>query len=175
MFARMLVIVSLLQPALFLMLLAPLGGMALCGYVMSFILYRKAQRTVTDGADISYRNPFELRPALGFGLLYAGVLFISKAAQTYLGDRGLIASSLLAGTTDVDAITLSILRLQQDGLLAWTAATAITLAAMTNTIVKVLLAGWFGGKPLMKYVAPGMMAILATGSLILIVFGFTHP
>jgi uncharacterized membrane protein (DUF4010 family) len=175
MFARMLVIVSLLQPALFLMLLAPLGGMALCGYVMSFILYRKAQRTVTDGADISYRNPFELRPALGFGLLYAGVLFISKAAQTYLGDRGLIASSLLAGTTDVDAITLSILRLQQDGLLAWTAATAITLASMTNTIVKVLLAGWFGGKPLMKYVAPGMMAILATGGLILIIFGFTHP
>jgi uncharacterized membrane protein (DUF4010 family) len=175
MFARMLVIVSLLQSDLFLMLLAPLGGMALCGYVMSFILYRKAQRTVTDGANISHRNPFELRPALGFGLLYAGVLFISKAAQTYLGDRGLYASSLLAGTTDVDAITLSILRLQQDGLLAAIAATAITLAAMTNTIVKVLLAGWFGGRPLIQYVAPGMVAILATGGLILIVFGFTHP
>ncbi|MCA9456084.1 MAG: DUF4010 domain-containing protein, partial [Nitrospira sp.] len=156
-------------------LLAPLGGMALCGYVMSFMLYGKAQRTVSDGQDISHRNPFELRPALGFGLLYAGVLFISKAAQTYLGDQGLYASSLLAGTTDVDAITLSVIRLQQDGLLAWTAATAVTLAAMTNTVVKALLAGWFGGKPLMKYVAPGMIAILATGSLILIVFGFTHP
>ena len=175
MFARMLVIVGLLQPNLSLMLLAPLGGMALCGYVMSFVLYGKTQRTPTDGSDISHRNPFELRPALGFGLLYAGVLFISKAAQTYLGDRGLYASSLLAGTTDVDAITLSIVRLQQDGLLAVTAATAITLAAMTNTVVKVLLAGWFGGTPLMKFVAPGMITILATGSLILIVFGFTHP
>jgi len=175
MFARMLVIVSLLQPDLSLMLLAPLAGMTLCGYAMSFILYGKAQRTPTNGADISHRNPFELRPALGFGLLYAVVLFISKAAQTYLGDRGLYASSLLAGLTDVDAITLSIVRLHQDGLLAVTAATAITLAAMTNTIVKVLLAGWFGGKPLIKYVAPGMIAILATGSLILIVFGFTHP
>ena len=175
MFARMLVIVSLLQPDLSLMLLAPLAGMALCGYVMSFILYGKAQHTETDSPDISHRNPFELRPALGFGILYAAVLFISKAAQTYLGDRGLYASSLLAGLTDVDAITLSIVRLHQDGLLAMTAATAITLAAMTNTIVKVLLAGWFGGKPLIKYVAPGMIAILATGSLILIVFGFTHP
>lgn len=175
MFARMLVIVSLLQPDLFLMLLAPLGGMAVCGYVMSFILYGKAQRTPADGPDVSHRNPFELRPALGFGVLYAGVLFISKAAQTYLGDQGLYASSLLAGTTDVDAIMLSIVRLQQDGLLAWTAATAITLAAMTNTIVKILLAGWFGGKPLMKYVAPGMIAILITGGLILTVFGFTHP
>ncbi|MDT3779154.1 MgtC/SapB family protein [Nitrospira sp. MA-1] len=175
MFARMLVIVSLLQPDLFLMLLAPLGGMSLCGYVMSFILFNKAQRVPPDGPDISHRNPFELRPALGFGVLYAGVLFISKAAQTYLGDQGLYASSLLAGTTDVDAIMLSIVRLQQDGLLAWTAATAITLAAMTNTIVKLLLAGWFGGKPLIKYVAPGMIAILATGSVILIVFGFTHP
>jgi uncharacterized membrane protein (DUF4010 family) len=175
MFARMLVIVSLLQPNLSLMLLAPLGGMALTGYVMSFILYGKAQRTASDGPDISHRNPFELRPALGFGLLYAGVLFISKAAQTYLGNKGLYASSLLAGTTDVDAITLSIIRLQQNGLQAWTAATAITLAAMTNTIIKILLAGWFGGKSLLKYVAPGMMAILAIGSLILIVFGFTHP
>ncbi len=178
MFARMLVIVSLLQPDLFLMLLAPLGGMALCGYVMSFILYGKAQRTTTDSTDspdISHRNPFELRPALGFGLLYAGVLFISKAAQTFLGDRGLYASSLLAGTTDVDAITLSIVRLQQEGLLAVTAATAITLAAMTNTIVKALLAGWFGGKPLIKYVAPGMIVVLATGGLILLIFGFTHP
>ncbi|HQU28949.1 MAG TPA: MgtC/SapB family protein [Nitrospirales bacterium] len=174
MFARMLVIVSLLQPDLFLMLLAPLGGMAVCGYVMSFILYGKAQRTPADGPDVSHRNPFELRPALGFGVLYAGVLFISKAAQTYLGDQGLYASSLLAGTTDVDAIMLSIVRLQQDGLPAWTAATAVTLAAMTNTVVKTLLAGWFGGKPLMKYVAPGMTAILITGGLILTVFGFTH-
>jgi len=175
MFVRMLVIVSLLQPDLFLMLLAPLGSMAISGYVMSFFLYSKAQGTGTDRPDISHRNPFELRPALGFGLLYAGVLFISKAAQTFLGDRGLYASSLLAGTTDVDAITLSIVRLQQDGLLAATAATAITLAAMTNTIVKVLLAGWFGGKTLMKYVAPGMIVILATGALILLVFGFTLP
>ncbi|GJL58535.1 MAG: hypothetical protein NPIRA03_13920 [Nitrospirales bacterium] len=175
MFARMLVIVSLLQPDLFLMLLMPLGGMAVCGYVMSFLLYGKAQRTPADGPDVSHRNPFELRPALGFGVLYAGVLFISKAAQTYLGDQGLYASSLLAGTTDVDAIMLSIVRLRQDGLQAWTAATAITLAAMTNTIIKLLLAGWFGGKPLMKYVAPGMIAIMVTGGLILTVFGFTHP
>ncbi len=175
MFARMLVIVSLLQPDLFLMLLMPLGGMAVCGYVMSFLLYGQAQRTPADGPDVSHRNPFELRPALGFGVLYAGVLFISKAAQTYLGDQGLYASSLLAGTTDVDAIMLSIVRLRQDGLQALTAATAITLAAMTNTIVKLLLAGWFGGKPLMKYVAPGMIAIMVTGGLILTVFGFTHP
>ncbi len=175
MFARMLIIVSLLQPDLFLMLLAPLGGMALTGYVMSYILYGKAQRAISDGPDISHRNPFELRPALGFGLLYAVVLLISKAAQTFLGNQGLYASSLVAGTTDVDAITLSMIRLQQDGLPAWTAATAITLAAITNTIVKMLLAGWFGGKRLIQYVAPGMITILATGSLILIVFGFTHP
>ena len=115
-------------------------------------MYGKAQRTVSDGSDISPRNPFELRSALGFGLLYAGVLFISKkAAQTYSGDPGLYVSSLLAG------------------------ATTITVDAMTNTIVKALLAGWFGGRLLIKYVAPGMIAILATGGLILIIFGFTHP
>lgn len=174
MFARVLVITGLLLPELSLMLLAPLGGMAISGYVMSGFLYRKAQRTPNHSPDIAYRNPFELRPALGFGVLYAGVLLLSKAAQTYLGDQGLYASSLLAGTTDVDAISLSVIRLTQEGLSSWTAATAITLAAMTNTLVKACLASWFGGKPLITDVAPGMLTILLVGSVILFLFGFTH-
>jgi uncharacterized membrane protein (DUF4010 family) len=174
MFARMLVITGLLLPELSLRLLAPLGGMAISGYVMSGLLYRKAQRTPNHNPDIAHRNPFELRSALGFGVLYAGVLLLSKAAQTYLGAQGLYASSLLAGTTDVDAITLSVIRLAQEGLPEWTAATAITLAAMTNTLVKACLAGWFGGKPLITYMAPGMLAILIVGSTIVFFFGFTH-
>ena len=175
MFARMLVITGLLLPELSLMLLAPLGGMAISGYVMSGFLFRKAQRTPSHSPDIAHRNPFELRSALGFGVLYAGVLLLSKAAQTYLGDQGLYASSLLAGTTDVDAITLSVIHLTQEGLSEWTAATAITLAAMTNTLVKACLAGWFGGKALINDVAPGMLTILIVGSTILFLFGFTHP
>ena len=92
----------------------------------------------------------------------------------YLGDQGLYASSLVAGSTDVDAITLSVIRLNQDGLSAWTAATAITLSAMTNTLVKTCLAGWFGGKDLITYVAPGMLTILIVGSTIAFLFGFTN-
>ena len=100
---------------------------------------------------------------------------LSKAAQTFLGEQGLYASSLVAGTTDVDAITLSVIRLNQDGLSVWTAATAITLSAMTNTLVKACLAGWFGGKALITYVAPGMLTILIVGSTIVFLFGFTNP
>ena len=66
MFVRMLVIIGLLQPELSLMLLAPLGGMALGGYVMSMFLYKKAQCTPIDSPEIVHRNPFELRSALGF-------------------------------------------------------------------------------------------------------------
>jgi len=175
MFVRMLVIVGLLQPELTLRLLAPLGGMALGGYVMSLFLYKKAQHTPIDSPEIEHRNPFELRSALGFGILYAGVLLLSKAAQTFLGEQGLYASSLVAGTTDVDAITLSVIRLSQDGLSVWTAATAITLSAMTNTLIKVCLAGWFGGRALITYVAPGMLTILIVGSTIVFLFGFTNP
>ena len=108
-------------------------------------------------------------------MLYAGVLLLSKAAQTFVGDQGLYASSLVAGTTDVDAITLSVIRLTQEGLSEWTAATAITLAAMTNTLVKACLAGWFGGKTLITYVAPGMLTILIVGSTVMFLFGFIHP
>jgi uncharacterized membrane protein (DUF4010 family) len=45
---------------------------------------------------------------------------------------------------------------------------------MTNTLVKACLAGWFGGKPLITYMAPGMLTILIVGSTIVFFFGFTH-
>jgi uncharacterized membrane protein (DUF4010 family) len=46
---------------------------------------------------------------------------------------------------------------------------------MTNTLVKACLAGWFGGKDLITYVAPGMLTILIVGSTIVLLFGFTNP
>jgi len=42
-------------------------------------------------------------------------LLLSKIAQPYLDDQGLYASSLVAGTTDVDAITLSVIHLTEEG------------------------------------------------------------
>ena len=167
MFARMLVIVGLLEPNLLSTVLAPLGAMALTGYGTVLFLYGKTRRPVSDIPPIPHRNPFELRSALTFGLLYTLVLLVAKAAQTFLGEAGLYGSSVLAGTTDVDAITLSLVQFFQEGLHAKTTATAITLAAITNTIVKTLIAVWSGKKPLSRHVLPSMALVLAAGGAVI--------
>ncbi|MEK7797345.1 MAG: DUF4010 domain-containing protein, partial [Nitrospirota bacterium] len=120
---------------------------------------------------VSLRNPFELGSALKFGLFFAVVIFAAKAAHVFLGEKGLYASSVVAGSTDVDAILLSVVQFHKEGLLTATAVTAITLGAITNTVVKAGIAGWLGGRSLGLRVIAGLGAALGAGALTLFMVG----
>ena len=144
MFARILTEVAALNQPLLGVVWRPLVAAGVVGLLYSAWLYLM-QHSNGQG-EVTLNNPFELSSAIRFGLLYAVILLISRAAQLYLGTTGLYASSLLAGLTDVDAITLSMADLSQTGrgLDLEVAARAITLAATSNTLVKggiVLLSG----------------------------------
>jgi uncharacterized membrane protein (DUF4010 family) len=177
MFGRVVAVVAVVDRALLSALVWSLGTMAVVGFVASVGLYVKTNLAAKkdDSADeapsnaekggVALRNPFELKQAVTFGLLYGGVLFVAKAAQTYLGSGGLYASAVLAGLTDVDAITLSVTDLHRSGLETSVAATAITLAAVTNTIVKSTMAVTIGGKALGKAVAPILGGALVAGGI----------
>jgi uncharacterized membrane protein (DUF4010 family) len=167
MFGRILAIVGIVDFKLLPILMWPLGVMMIAGYGIVAVIYLRSRDDRHEAEPVSHRNPFELSSALKFGLFYASVIFVAKAAQTYLGDRGLYASSILAGTTDVDSITLSVARFHREGLSATTAAVAITLAAVTNTVVKAGIAAWLGGRQLATRVVLGLGAILAAGILAL--------
>ena len=176
MFARILAIVGIVDPSLAEELFVPLGTMTATGYAYALILYWYAGASPAEATPISHRNPFELRAALQFGLLYAAVIFAAKAAAMYYGDRGLYVLSLLAGTTDVDAISLSVAAFHRGGLSASTAATAITLAAFTNTTVKAGVASWIGGWGLTRRVGGGFFAVLGAGALALLLLrGMATP
>jgi uncharacterized membrane protein (DUF4010 family) len=168
MFMRVLVIIGFVDPQLLPALLWPLGIMMAAAYGIAVVLYYRPSRALVGAEPVSHRNPFELGAALKFGLFYAAVIFVAKAAHTMLGDPGLLASSLLAGTTDVDAITLSMARFHREGLSATIAVAAIALATMTNTVVKATIASWLGGRQLAVPVSTGMVAVLCAGSLVLI-------
>jgi len=167
MFARILTIVGIVDFALLPVLVWPLGVMMITGYGIALAFYLRSRDDRHEAEPVSLRNPFELGSALKFGLFYASVIFIAKAAQSFLGNQGLYASSILAGTTDVDAITLSVARFHREGLTASTAALAITLAAITNTVVKAGIAAWLGGWQLAMRVILGLGAALAAGALAL--------
>ncbi|MEW6544875.1 MAG: MgtC/SapB family protein [Nitrospirota bacterium] len=168
MFARILTIVGIVDVGLLPALLWPLGVMTVVGYGSALVWYLRSRQALPETEPVSHRNPFELRAALQFGAYYAAVIFVAKAAQSLFGDAGLYLSSLLAGTTDVDAISLSMARFHLEGLADRTAAVAITLAAVTNTAVKTGLAFWLGGGKLAVRVASGMGAAMGAGWLALL-------
>ena len=167
MFARVLVVAGVVDFPLLPALMRPIGVMMVVCYGTAIFFYFRSRHDFREDGSVALRNPFELGSALKFGLFYAAVIFVAKAAQTFLGDRGLYVSSILAGTTDVDAITLSVARFHREGLSAMTSATAITLAAVTNTVVKAGIAAWLGGKVLASRVIVGLGAALVAGVLVL--------
>lgn len=110
--------------------------------------------------ELEMGNPTELRTALGFGLLYAIVLLAAAWLSDWLGARGLYAVALVSGLTDVDAITLSSLRLHNlDRLSAAIAVDVVTLAVLSNLAFKSTLALTVGGWRMARHAIAGMGAL----------------
>ncbi|MBI2395683.1 MAG: MgtC/SapB family protein [Deltaproteobacteria bacterium] len=168
MFARVLVVVGAVDQPLMPPLLWPLIAMtAVGGGVAVLIHLRDRGDAERPSREIPLRNPFELASALKFGALYAVVLLGAKAAEHYLGHRGVYVSALVAGLADVDAITLSIAELHRGGLSASSATTGIVLAVCANTVVKAGLAASIGGRALGVRVGGALLGALAAGLLVL--------
>lgn len=170
MFARLLVLIGIVDRGLLGELTWSLGTMCVAGGVLAYIMYRR-RKEVAGGERVSVKNPFALGPALKFGALFAVILVAVKAAQDYAGDRGLYVSSVIAGTTDADAITLSVANLHAQGLATDVAALAITLAAVTNTLVKIAIAWSVAGRGFAGSLAAPLLTVLALGVVVLGIVG----
>ncbi|TIO04543.1 MgtC/SapB family protein [Mesorhizobium sp.] len=90
------------------------------------------------------RNPFELGPLLLFALLFAVVATASAALAAQFGGRGLLASSTLAGTFDVDVSVLSALRLVKQSIPIETVGQAVLAALAANAVGRLSLAVFVG-------------------------------
>lgn len=162
MFARVLIEVSVVNAALLGQVWLPITAAGLVGLLFCAYLFF-AKRTAEKG-DVKFSNPFDLMSAIKFGLLYALVLLISRAAQMYLGDTGLYLSSIISGLADVDAITLSMAELSKTGVLGMDKASlAIVLATMSNTLVKGAIALMTGSSTLRKSLIPVIVMIVVVG------------
>jgi uncharacterized membrane protein (DUF4010 family) len=102
-------------------------------------------------------NPAELKTALSFGALYALVLLAAAWLSDFAGNSGLYVLALISGLTDVDAITLSSLRLfSLERLTLEVAVTAIGIAMLANLGFKLGMAAVIGGPDLARKAAVGM-------------------
>jgi uncharacterized membrane protein (DUF4010 family) len=88
------------------------------------------------------------------------VLLAAAWLSDWLGTRGLYMVALVSGLTDVDAITLSSLRLHDlDKLPVAGVVNVITLAVLANLVFKSLLTFTLGGWQMARHAAAGMGAI----------------
>ncbi|RMG17637.1 MAG: MgtC/SapB family protein [Deltaproteobacteria bacterium] len=166
MFPRVVVEVAIVGPSLLPTVAVPMGVMGAAGLALSVWTYRRGTKTRAEPPELPLKNPFELGTALTFGLVYAFVLVLSKAATDLLGSGGTYLVGLIAGTTDVDAITLSMARLARSAEVSrQVAATTIFLGAVSNTLVKAGIAVVLGGVDFGRRVALAFVLILASGAL----------
>lgn len=158
---RTLIVVTTLDRAVGGRLLLPLGAFCLTGALYCLFLYlRGRQPGASEKAPFS--NPFELGPALKFGLMFMLILTLSRSAQYWFGNVGTYISSLAAGLMDVDAVSFSMTRLS--GTLGTdTAANAILLAVLSNTVLKGLFAVASGSPGLRRAILPGFALMVAAG------------
>jgi len=168
MFLRVLVEIVAIRPSLVLPALGPVGTMLGVGALGCLVLWRRATRS-TDHDEPHLQNPFRLRQALRLGLVYAVIRFLAAAAWDRFGSGGLLLSAGVSGLADVDAITISVARMHETGLPTDLAARAVTVAAATNTLVKVGLAMALGGRRIATAVTLVLVPAAAAGTIVALV------
>ncbi len=142
MFIRILIEVSVINPALLTKLILPLGILILICVIFSYFLWKRSGSI--KGGEMKLKSPFTLSPALKFGAIFAVSLALVKVADVYLASSGVYLVSFISGLADVDAITVSLSQLTRTTLDLETAKNGIILAALTNVGVKGGIAYFFG-------------------------------
>lgn len=166
-FARLVAVTAALVPESLSQIAPPLlvvGGFAAALAALA------TRRSTRDGAhDLPpQENPTALRPALVFGAVYAVVLVVTAFVRERLGSEALFGVAVVSGVADVDAITLSSLRLASEQRLdAGTAWRLILVAALANLAFKAGIVAVLGPRALFRRVALMFAAVGVAGGLVL--------
>src|ERR1700691_4825129 len=102
-FPRTFLILIAVSPDLARVCVWPLAAMLVCGLLLAEILKRWPHKRI-EPVPMQSGNPFRILPALRFGAMFAGVVFLSKWAAASLGTGAFYWTSLLGGLVDVSTV-----------------------------------------------------------------------
>jgi uncharacterized membrane protein (DUF4010 family) len=115
--------------------------------------------------EMNPSNPLQLRMALQMAVLFQIVLFAVRWAQSTWGEPGMFVSAGVLGLTDIDALVVSMAKDTNAQLPAATAATAIAIGVLSNTLLKLAVGVIIGVKQFRKVVGIGLSAVAVTCAL----------
>ncbi len=138
--ARVGLVTLVLSPAVARQALPYLAAPLVAGMVLVAIGLRRTRMTGSDG--VIHGSPLGLLSAIRMSVLFAAALAGINWIRAAWGASGVIATAVVLGLTDLDALTVAMARLgaeRPDTLLALAAA-GIAVGIMTNTVVKLGIA-----------------------------------
>ena len=159
MVVRVFLWVILFNKALLPGLILPLGILFITATAGTVYFYVRNGKSQSKEDSIPLGKPLDLLQAIVFGILYVGIVLVIHYANDYFGDEGIFVTSAIAGTSDVDAITISISKMSISTIQAHIAINAIIIATTCNTIAKFTIAFWAGSKELRKHLFIGYGSI----------------
>jgi uncharacterized membrane protein (DUF4010 family) len=155
MFIRVLGLVAVLRWALvprvaFPLIALTVLGVSLCGLAM-WRTRRELGRKAVLAREATFTNPFSLMSAIKFAAVFASVLLATKLVNRYAPGAGIYWLSAIAGSTDVDALVLSLSELGKgNASIGLMLSRSVLIAAVANTIMKYVLALTLGTKAVAK-------------------------
>lgn len=139
-FPRTFLIVIAVSPDLGRIIAWPLAAMLISGILMAEVLRRWPHKRIAP-LPMQSGNPFRIGPALRFGAMFAGVVFLSKWAAATLGTGAFYWTSLLGGLVDVSTVIAPAAELlKTNSMTIVTAEIAVLLALAANAVQKILVA-----------------------------------
>ncbi len=138
MLVRVAVACAVLNLALALMMPRYLGPALAVGVGMIILIGR--MDSSAPESDVRSDSPLQLKAALQMTALFQLVLFIILAVQSRWSADALMATSVLVGLTDVDALTLSLARSAAPSNALAAVAPALAAGVLSNTLLKLAVA-----------------------------------
>jgi uncharacterized membrane protein (DUF4010 family) len=159
---RILAVTLALNPAFTPRAAVWLAGMLLVALTMTVFAATRPQASSHDHPSES-ANPLQLGTAVKLALAFQLAVLAIDYLRAWFGELGVFAGAALAGLTDMDALTMSLSRLAKDGAFAETAAAALVIGVVANTVLKTVAAVALGESSYRRKVVPalGLMGLAA--------------
>jgi uncharacterized membrane protein (DUF4010 family) len=113
--------------------------LSIAGIVLSLRMFRKEQ-AASESEMPELQNPFEIRPAIGFAIMFVILSIVTGFVKSTVGNSGLLGVSAIVGVSDITPFILSVVQGSDGSIHIFTS--AIILALMSNTIAKAIYFGY---------------------------------
>lgn len=164
MFLRILVVATVIAPALLADLALPLCAAAAVAGGIGLALVRRPGEGGEEAAQ-NLGNPFELKIVLRFAALLGIVMLLAAALRAWFGPQSAVWLAAAAGLADVDAITLSMARSAGAEVPVEMAVAAILVVGASNSFAKAMMGAIVGSAAFAVRLGVAMAASVAAAAV----------